>query len=83
MRARAGQNATIQKLKAEIVELKAEVKNLTYKVNLAATEKDLAVHKRELELQLSHYKAVEAARKEGGEAAIKSLKELRSLTQMN
>ena len=69
-----------KKLKEEVDKLKLRIAELEKDLAVAKNTKDVAVYKRELELQTAHYKNIEQARKEGYDAAIKSLKEMRSLT---
>ena len=46
----------------------------------AKADSELLVAKKELEMQKAHYEAIEKARNEGRDNAIKSLKEMKALT---
>ena len=73
------QQAKGKDLNKEIQTLKEQLALKDVKLSMAEKEKQIAVATKELEMNKSLYDAIEKARKEGYDNAIKSLKEMKAL----
>ena len=73
------QQTKIQDLNKEIKSLKEQLALKDVKLSMAEKEKQIAVATKELDMNKQLYDAIEKARKEGYDNAIKSLKEMKAL----
>ena len=73
-------SSEVSELNKQIEDLKRQLTEKTMALNRAKADSELLVAKKELEMQKAHYEAIEKARNEGRDNAIKSLKEMKALT---
>ena len=74
------QSSKVSELNKQIEDLKHQLTEKTMALSRAKADSELAVAKKELEMQKTLYEAIEQARNEGRDNAIKSLKEMKALT---